>query len=208
MKIAHTFFPGYQDKHSARHQIGKFNPENEVEFLCDIGASQIVMPMPEFDLDVKNMGVSLNSLQTLSKLYEVSLEATAIRMITTDLYPCALIVLAYNHKPVEKNEIEASKCQQSLFGDIYEPPPMKLRVQYFIRATRFSDYIPKHKSVEESSPLYEVSATGKPFRGDTVLNLEYKTLEMYVEAMALPKTHNTDLGSRVIAILSHTRKNS
>lgn len=207
-EIAHTFFPGYQDRCSARHQIGKFDPENEVEFLCDIGASQIVMPTPEFDSDVKNMGVSLKSLQELSKLYEVSLEATAIRMITTDLYPCALIVFAYNHKPTERNEIEAAKYQQSLFNDIWEPPPKKLRVQYSIRATRFPDYIPKHKSIEESSPLYEVSATGKPFKGNTVLNLKNKTLEMYVEAMALPTTYNTSLGSRVIAILSNTHKNS
>ena len=208
-EIVHTFFPGYQDECHARHQSGKFDPENEVEFLCDLGASKIVMPTPEFDLDVKSMGVSLKSLQKLSKLYEVSLEATAIRMITTDFYPCALIVLDYNHKPVEKDEIEASRYQQSLFrDDPWEPPSMRLRVQYFVRGTHFPAYIPKHKSIEESSPLYEVSVTGKPFQGDAVFNLTKSPLNTYVEAMALPKTHNTNLDSRVIAILSNTRKNS
>ena len=206
-EIVHTFFPGYQDKFHTRHQSGKFNPENEVEFLCDLGASEIVMPTPEFDLDAKSMGVSLKSLRKLSKLYEVSFEATAIRMITTDFYPCALMVLDYSHKPAEKDKIEASKYQHSLFRDErWEPPPMRLRVQYFVRGTHFSTYIPKHKSIEESSPLYEVSLTGKPFQGDTVLNLTKTPLNTYVEAMALLKTHNTDLGSRVIAILSHTRK--
>ena len=208
-EIVHTFFPGYQDECHARHQSGQFDPENEVEFLCDLGASDIVMPTPEFDSDVKSMGVLLRSLRKLSKLYEVSLEATAIRMITTDFYPCALIVLDYSHKPAEKEEIEASKYQQSLFReDPWDPPPMRLRVQYFVRGTHFSAYIPKHKSIEESSPLYEVSVTGKPFQGDTVLNLTKTPLNTYIEAMALPKTHNTDLDSRVIAILSHTRKNS
>ena len=208
-EIAHTFFPGYKDQRSARHQVGKFDPENEVEFLCDLAASQIVMPTPGFDSDVKSMGVSLKSLQKLSKLYEVSLEAAAIRMITTDFYPCALIVLDYSHKPAEKDKIEASKYQQSLFRDEpWDPPPMRLRVQYFVRGTHFSAYIPKHKSIEESSPLYEVSVTGEPFQGDTVLNLTRTPINTYVEAMALPKTHNTDLDSRVIAILSHKRKNS
>ena len=207
-EIVHTFFPGYQDKCHARYQSGKFDPQNEVEFLCDLGASEIVMPTPEFDLDVKSMGVSLKSLQKLSKLYEVSLEAAAIRMITTDFYPCALIVLDYSHKPAEKDEIEASKYQQSLFGDDpWESPPMSLRVQYFVRGTHFSPYIPRHKSIEESSPLYEVSVTGKPFQGRTVLKLKKNTLNTYVEAMVLPKTHSTHLGSRVIAILSNTRKN-
>ena len=122
-EIVHTFFPGYQDKYHTRHQSGKFDPENEVEFLCDLGAGEIVLPTPEFDLDVKNMGVSLKSLRKLSKLYEVSLEATAIRMITRDFYPCALIVLDYSHKPIEKDEIEASRYQQSLFrDDPWEPP--------------------------------------------------------------------------------------
>ena len=46
------------------------------------------------------------------------------------------------------------------------------------------------------------------FQGDTVLHLGRYTLNTYIEAMALPKTQNTDLDSRVIAILSHTRKNS
>ena len=207
-EIVHTFFPGYQDECHARHQSGKFDSENEVEFLCDLGASEIVMPTPEFDLDVRSMRISLKSLQTLSKLYEVSLEATAIRMITTDFYPCALIVLDYSHKPAEKGEIEASKYQPSLFtDDPWEPPPMSLRVQYFVRGAHFSAYIPKHKSIEESSPLYEVSVTGKPFQGDAVLNLTKSPLNTYVEAMALPKTHNTDLDSRVIAILFNTRKN-
>ena len=207
-EIVHTFFPGYQDECHARHQSSKFDPENEVEFLCDLGASEIVMPTPEFNLDVKSMGVSLKSLQKLSELYEVSLEATAIRMITTDFYPCALIVLDYSHKPAEKDEIEASKYQQSLFlDDPWEPPPMSLRVQYFVRGTHFSFYIPRHKSIEESSPLYEVSVTGKPFQGRTVLKLRKNTLNTYVEAMVLPKMHGTNLGSRVIAILSDTRKN-
>ena len=167
------------------------------------------MPTPEFDSDVKSMGVSLKSLRKLSKLYEVSLEATAIRMMTTDFYPCALIVLDYSHKTAEKEEIEASKYQQSLFPEVpWAPPPMRLRVQYFVRGTLFSAYIPKQKSIEESSPLYEVSVTGKPVQGETVLNLTKTPLNTYIEAIALPKTHKTDLDSRVIAILSHTRKNS
>lgn len=207
-EIVHTFFPGYQDVCHARHPSGTFDPEQEVEFLCDLGASEIVMPTPEFDLDVKSMGVSLNSLRKLSKRYEVSLEATAIRMMTTASSPCALIVLDYSHTSAEKDAIDASTYQQSLFrDDPWEPPPMRLRVQYFVRGTGFSAYIPKYKSIEESSPLSEVSVTGTPFQGDTVLNLATQPLNTYVEAMALPKTHQPALASRVIAIVSDTRKN-
>ena len=201
-EIAHTFFTDYQDQYKARNKIGKFDPNNEEEFLCDLGASEIIMPTPDFDLDVESMGISLKSLGELSKRYEASLEATAIRMIGTDFYPCALIVLDYSHKPNEKDKIEESKYQQNLFGDYpWEPPPMKLRVQYSVRAKHFSHYIPKHKSIEESSPLYKVSVTQEPFQGNTILNFTNPVLDTYVEAIALPKTHNTKLDSRVLVLL-------
>ena len=200
-EIAHTYFPDYQNRYKARHKTGKFDPNNEVEFLCDLGASEIIMPTPDFDLEVESMGISLKSLRKLSKRYEASLEATAIRMIGTDLYPCALMVLDYSHKPIEKDKIEESKYQPSLFGDYFLEPPMKLRVQYSVRAKHFFAYIPQDKSIEESSPLYRVSVTRELFQGNTFLNFTNLALDMYVEAIALPKTHNTELASRVLVLL-------
>ena len=201
-EIAHTFFPEYEDQYKARHKIGQFNPENEVEFLCDLGASEIIMPTPEFDLDVKNIGVSVKSLTQLSTRYETSSEATAIRMIRTDLVRCALIVLDYSNKPEELAQIEQAKYQLKLFNDCpWKPPSMKLRVQYSFQAKHFSDYIPKHKSIDKSCSLYEVSMTRKPFQGNTTLNLTNQNPEVYLEGMALPGTHKPDLGSRVLVFL-------
>ena len=199
-EISHTFFPEYQDQYKARHKIGKFDPSSEVEFLCDLGASEIILPAPEFDLDVKQMGISLKSLEELSTLYEASKEASAIRMITTGRYPCALMMLDYIHKPTELSKIEQTKYQLNLFNDCSsELPSMKLRVQYCIPSKQFSAFIPKHKSIDESSPLYEVSVTQEAFRGDIALDLKDQSLEVYAEAMAIPGTHN--FGSRVLAIL-------
>ena len=148
-EIAHTLFPEYRDQCKAHHKIGKFNPDREVEFLCDLGASEIIMPAPEFNRDVEKIGISLKSLERLSKRYKASLEATAIRMITTNFDSCALMVLGYSHKPSELCQIENAKNQPDLFSDCpWLPPPMKLRVQYSVTAKYFSTYIPKHKSIE------------------------------------------------------------
>ena len=205
-EIAHTYFPDYQNRYKARHKAGKFDPNNEEEFLCDLGASEIIMPAPEFDLDVKNIGISLKCLAELSTRYETSPEATAIRMIRTDLVPCALMVFDYNHKPTEKSKIEEmefqEKYQEKLFDDFpWNPPPMKLRVKYSFQTKHFSGYIPNHKSIEESSPLYEVSITRRPFQGNTNLNLVKQSSEDYVEAMTLPGTHKPDFGSSVLVFL-------
>ena len=199
-EIGHTFFSGYQDQYKARHKVGRFDPSSEVEFLCDLGASEIILPAPEFDLDVIQKGISLESLEELSTLYEASEEASAIRMIKTDRYPCALMVLDYSHKPTELSKIEQTKRQLNLFDDCSsESPSMKLRVQYCIPSKQFSDFIPPDKSIPESSPLHDVSVTQEPFQGDVALDLGKQSLEYYTEAMAIPGTHN--LGSRVLAIL-------
>ena len=189
-EIAHTLFPEYRDQYKAHHKIGKFNPGSEVEFLCDLGASEIIMPTPEFNRDVEKMGISLKSLERLSKHYNASLEATAIRMITTNFDSCALMVLGYSHKP---SELRQSDCLWLL--------PMKLRVQYFVRSKYFFAYIPKHKSIKESSPLHEVSVTRKPFEGNIIFDFTTPTLDIYVEAVALPGTHNADFDSRVLVFL-------
>ena len=200
-EISHTLFPGYKEQYRARHKIGRFDPSSEVEFLCDIGASEIILPTPEFDSDVSQRGISLESLEELSKLYEASKEASAIRMITTNRYPCAMMVLGYSYKPTELPQIEKAKHQLNLFDDCSPGlPPMKLRVQFCIRSKQFSTFIPKDKSIDESSPLYKVSVTQEAFQGNFVLDLEERGIEFYAEAMALPGTHN--LGSRVLAILS------
>ncbi len=201
-EIAHTLFPGYQDQYKARHRSGQFDPQNEVEFLCDLGASEIIMPTPEFDLDVKGMGVSLKSLQELSRRYETSIEATSIRMITTSLESCAMMVLSYSHKPTEIDKIEQEKNQLKLFNDFHwEPPLKKLRVQYFFPTKNFSTYIPKYKSIEESSPIYKVSETRFPYQGPVTINSSNQNIEVYVEAIILPGTHKRGLGSNVLVFL-------
>ena len=200
-EIAHTLFPEYRDQYKAHHKIGKFDPGSEVEFLCDLGASEIIMPTPEFNRDVEKMGISLKSLERLSKRYNASLEATAIRMITTNFDSCALMVLGYSHKPSELRQIENAKNQPNSLSDCLWLPPMKLRVQYFVLSKYFFAYIPKHKSIKESSPLHEVSVTRKPFEGNIIFDFTTPTLDIYVEAVALPGTHNADFDSRVLVFL-------
>ncbi|MCG9129830.1 ImmA/IrrE family metallo-endopeptidase [Candidatus Poribacteria bacterium] len=201
-EIAHTLFPGYQDQYKARHWSGKFDPENEVEFLCDLGASEFIMPTPIFDMDVKRMGVSLKSLQELSRRYETSIEATSIRMITTSIESCAMMVLSHSYKPEELDKLEREKNQLKLFnGFHWEPPSKKLRVQYFFPTENFSAYIPKYKSIEDSCPIYKVSETRHPYQGPISINISNQHIKFYGEAIILPGTHKRGFGSNVLVFL-------
>lgn len=203
-EISHTLFPDYQDRFHTRHKVDKYNPHNELEFLCDFGASEIIMPTPEFDSEVQQNGISLKSLKELSTRYEASREASAIRMIRTDLYTFALVVLNFNYRPTDLPEIENKDSQQPLIGDSsWWLPFKKLRVEYFDSSKRFSKFIPKHVSIDESCPLYDVSVTKDEFRGNICLDLDKQFLEFYAEAMPIPGTNDADLGSRVLVLLFH-----
>ena len=57
-EISHTLFPEYRNQYKTYHKISKFDPDNEVEFLCDIGASEIILPTPEFDIDVSQRNIT------------------------------------------------------------------------------------------------------------------------------------------------------
>ena len=201
-EICHTFFPEYENQFHARHKIGEYDSHNELEFLCDFGAGEIILPAPMFDSDVYKWDVSITSLERLSKCYEASMVASAIRTIEIARSSCALMMLEHKYKPVELRQIEAAKYQLRLFdNDSPGAPSTKLRVQFCIPSSRFSSFIPKHKSVDESSPLYEVSVTQKEFQGDICLDLKNQNLEFYAEAVPILSTHDPNLGSRVLAIL-------
>ena len=201
-EISHTFFPPFQDKVNARCKVEKYDSHSELEILCDLGASEILLPSPEFDSAVAQSGISLTSLKDLSTRYEASLEATAIRMMRIAQCPCALIVLDYTHKPVEVRQMETAKYQLTLFDDgSPRTPPMKLRVQYCVPSKQFSAYVPQHKSIDESCPFYDVSVNTAEYRGNVRFPLEYRELEFYAEAVSISSTSDSDLGSRVVAIL-------
>ena len=74
-------------------------------------------------------------------------------------------------------------------------------VQFCIPSKQFSVFIPVHKSIEESSPLHAVSLTQEAFRGNAHLDLGSRSMQLHVEAMAIPGSGAFQLGSCVLAFL-------
>ena len=54
-EITHTFFPGYAAKVQCRKPKSRdwSDPEDVLEVLCDIGASELVFPLPWFEQDAR-----------------------------------------------------------------------------------------------------------------------------------------------------------
>jgi hypothetical protein len=107
------------------------------EVLCDIAASELLLPKRFFSPDLEAGGLALDCIEELASLYEASVEATALRAVDLWPEPAALLVFRERHKPSEKGHEHA-----------FDP---KLRLQYAHTAGPWP-FLMRHKSVSDRSP--------------------------------------------------------
>jgi hypothetical protein len=150
-EIVHTFFPDAYEIAHYRHERAKRDPDQELESLCDLGASELLLPASSFGPDLDAHGVSLATMDLLRERYEASREATLLRIASLADEPLAVAILCFRHKPVEQR-----KLGQGSF-DFAPGPRPKLRVDLMTASAAFpTAVLPKHKSVPDDSIAYRV----------------------------------------------------
>jgi hypothetical protein len=116
-ECCHTFFPGF-----ARQPQYRCNPvltdsqAQTLERLCDVGASELLLPRRHFGTDLASVGFGVDRIVELSDRYDASLEATAHRMVTVASDPMLFVVLELATKPRDlpgaapKLRVRTSRC--------------------------------------------------------------------------------------------------
>ena len=170
-EITHTFFPGYDNKVQCRKLKARdwSDPEDVVEALCDVGASELVFPLPWFREDAVQSAGNAEGIARLATQYQASLEATLRRLLDLSDEPTAAVFLRWKLKPAQKKKGAGRKDQPNLFGDDPEEERralVKLRVEYALASDSFDLYIPPDKSVESVGVIFDSSA------GDCCLDAE------------------------------------
>jgi Zn-dependent peptidase ImmA (M78 family) len=196
-EILHTFFPGFREERRTRidSTVGAFDRSRLEEYLCDLGAAELLLPRKLF-LAALPPQPCLDDVIELAAVFEASLEATAIRLVSLAAAPTALVVLEPAWKPVEQRELARRATQPALAGLEGELPPKRLRVRWAYGPKMTT--IPKHKSVDDASPLATVLETGGvDYRGPT--GLMDGTLE--VSARHPPYYRDGDIVDRVLVLL-------
>ncbi|MEP7087262.1 MAG: ImmA/IrrE family metallo-endopeptidase [Gemmatimonadota bacterium] len=93
-EIVHTLFPDYED---GIRRVGtlwrRHGDDSEVEFLCQVGAAELLFPLEEFTASVVRFGLSLASTLTLATTFHASVEASARRIVETSETPAAGVLL-------------------------------------------------------------------------------------------------------------------
>ena len=142
-EAGHTLFPGFLQATQFRCK----GPKDREEQLCDLVASELLLPRRFFIPDIAQTGFGMGSVEELADVYEASIESTAIRM--SDLWPgrAMLLVFSVSHKPSEYGREDSA-----------EP---KVRLNYAHQQGRWP-YARRHKSVGDNSPI------GRAMKGEIV----------------------------------------
>ena len=188
-EIAHTFFP--TSISGARFRT-MCNPEsregNELERLCDLAASELLMPLEEFRSVIdKDMGLHL--AEQLGATFGSSLESTVFRMATSYRGLAAAGLLRYRFKTGEQRARLASRSQGALFE---LPPPTesaspKYRRQSFYTSEACGNehIVPWNKSFDLLSCTYIAGRCTAVQRALELLPNEASTLGTF-EAVRAP----------------------
>lgn len=198
-EISHTFFPDCAEAIRYRSVGHRCDPGRPLERLCDIGASEILLPFDSFSEDARTLGLSIHSVVKLRTQYQASREAVARRLVELNVQPCAAVFLTHRLSLKERR----AAGQTMLFPT--ERPRPKLRVDMMTASASFGPTrMPVHKSIPDGSCAYD--ALNAPdhvlsiFEGEERWPAGSGTLPpCHVQTMAIPPNGSGE--ARVLALL-------
>jgi hypothetical protein len=210
-EICHTFFPDFETKvwcrSDAKYRL-RSDPADRIEMLCDIGASELLMPLEPFRADVLAVD-SAAKLVALIQKYRASPEAVLRRYAEVHPRKVAAVFLAWKLKPTEQGTVGNLKQPNLLDIDPVAEArrALKLRIEYSVGSESFRQsglYLPSDKSVENNGPLYAAATNPVGAAGACDLKLGPASGRYHVVAIPVwtaPGEFGPDGESAVAAIL-------
>lgn len=168
------------------------------EFLCNWAAANLLMP-PEFVKNrINQYGANFDCAKIISAECEISLSAALVQIARISSGKHSVVLWIKKNKPSEiKNKI--SDNQLELFSNNKTEPPKKIRVEWSIGGEN-APFIPKNKSVEVSSLIYEAWKTGGFTTGKEKLCLDGRKSNWY-RTENLP--FSVDGETQVLSFIEH-----
>lgn len=165
-EIIHTFFPNSINGSRFRNICASESREaNELERLCDLGASELLMPLAEFQDAAAATGFSLSSVSALMEVFGSSFEATAFRLASAHPGLAVAGMLRYRFRVGEERQ-RNSASQTSLFspannGDGDEALPKYRRQSLHLSEACAEAYMVRwNKSFSVESVVYSAATNG------------------------------------------------
>jgi len=193
-EISHTFFPTTSGGARFREMCDSDSREaNELERLCDLGASELLMPREEFQQEVGREW-SVTRVSRLVQRFGGSFEATLFRLASAHPGTAAAGLLKFRRRKEEQRAIERMQVvvgQRSLFSVqthiTSEIPEPKYRRQSFHMSDHFPDHfvVRWNKSFDTDSIVCKVAEAGGVLTADEPLPSDSEP-EGRLEAVVAP----------------------
>jgi hypothetical protein len=184
-EIAHSCFP---DAYEYVRYLDAYTPEEkaffEFENLCNIGASELLFPLLEFQRDMSKNPARLIFSSTLATAYGASVDATTRRLLDLTDHSCAAVFLT-----------------DESFGD-FAALPGRMRIKYYWKSGSFRGHFPKGTLLPKASQI-TLAPPAPPIdlrTGKEAWWINNRPRSLYVEAMVLPKVTNKDY-AKVLALV-------
>lgn len=117
-EITHTLFPDCREqiRNRATHEEMKAD-EWQLEMLCNIGASELLMPVGSFP-DLQEQSLSIDHLMELRGKYDVSTEALLLRVARLTLNQCIIFSASRREENAGRYQIDYSIYSKTLVKHI------------------------------------------------------------------------------------------
>ncbi len=178
-EIVHTFFPNSTNGARFRSITNPSSREaNELELLCHLGASELVMPLNEFQRRATGR-FGLSAVEALASYFGTSFEATVYRLATAHPGLAVAGMLQYRLTKDEERRLTKTTDQGVLFSNLrtlqpQQPAERKYRRQsvHLSTACQEEEYtIRFNKSFDPSSVVYRAREGGIQSSVESLPNL-------------------------------------
>jgi predicted transcriptional regulator len=148
-EICHIFFETTSLVGVTDHEVGRYGAKDEVEYLCDLGAAEVLLPRAAFRSRCPSQP-GFDDVCAMAEEFDASLEATASRIVGLGLGPAQLVVLEPRLTAAQERSVRKSAAAPSFVGMEAANPRRRLRVAW---STGREWFVPQNKSANDGTAL-------------------------------------------------------
>ena len=164
-ELGHVLFPDCAKRVRNREAI-RASDAWEIEFLCNVAASEILLPYKFFADELNDSEPSIDTILELAERYSASLEAVMLRSIEVVDKQCAMMIASFHNDQTE------------------------LFIDYFKSTRNFNVRLEKAFLIPKSSSAYECVNSGWTSKSKETWDV-FGEREYHIHCIGLPPLRNS-----------------
>lgn len=147
------------------------------EFLCNWTAANLLMPPDYVQGLIKEHDINFDCAELIATNCDVSLSAALVQLARNSPEGHFVVLWRMKNKPTEIQNA-SNDAQMTMFGVDNTLPPKKLRVEWCLGGLN-SPFVPKDKSTENSSLIYQAWETNTFTNGRDRMTFDNRSSDWY-----------------------------